>query len=412
MTLDTTQILIAVLILIVVLDAIKDLVRDLRMWRLIETLAGGQRAPSFPVPPPPVVVPPTPVPVPVPDPGPLGPPDKPPVVPDKPPVVVTPPVPPVTARTPRNTHIVATSFAGTNDSTDSRTSAYTGKLIDDTKPGFALPKHLSAADHARTIRAFWNGRSVDGPSVDVGPWYPSAKGPEDAYWEKATRPRAETDNRTNHAGIDLTPGAWRALGHPDPENCKDTIDWDWVDYLNAAVAPDVSVPPVGPAQPPVGGTVLQMNKWPTPGECPAFYGNDQETIRANIVNVQVPWLMNGKTHVIPIHKKCADSLTRIVNFVWETCGKSQDQIHKFSYDVFDGSFVPRNIAGTSTRSYHWYAAAIDWNAARNPQHATAENTEFKEESLIITAFKREGWTWGGNWSPQYRDAMHVEAGDQ
>lgn len=422
MTLDPTQILLialGILVAVHVLDVIKGIITESRMWGLINALVGGQRAPTFPPPSPPVVVRPPLGPVPVPDTGPLGPPDKPPVVPDKPPITppitppVTPPVPPVAARTPRNIRIVATSFAGTNDSTFSKTSAYTGKIIDSSKPGFALPKHLSAADQARTIRGFWNGKTVDGPPVDVGPWYPSGKGPEDAYWETASRPRAESDNRTNHAGIDLTPGAWRALGHPDPENAKDYIDWDWVDYLNGAVAPPVPIQPERPTQPPVtGGTVLQMNKWPTPAECPAFYGDDEATIRANLVNVQIPWLMNGKTHTIQIHKKCAESLTRIVNFIWETCGKSQDQIHTFGYDIFDGSFVPRNIAGTGKRSNHWYAAALDFNAARNPQHATAANTEFKEESLITTAFKREGWKWGGNWSPEYRDAMHYQAVDQ
>lgn len=156
-----------------------------------------------------------------------------------------------------------------------------------------------------------------------------------------------------------------------------------------------------------GTTVLQHNIWPTQAECPTFYGNDEATIRAAIVNVQVPWLMNGKTHVIPIHKRCAESLTRIVNFIWETCGKSQDQIHAFGYDIFDGSFVPRNIAGTSTRSMHWYGVAIDFDAAANPQHAT--NTKFKSDSLITTAFETEGWIWGGRWSVGSVDNMHFQA---
>ncbi len=361
-------------------------VNNIFMWVLILILVRGQRAVTFPP-----VGPATPVtPLIVPDPGPLGPPDKPPVDPVK---------PPVTARTPRNTHIVGTSFAGTNDSTNSKTSAYTGKIIDSSKPGFALPKHLSTTDQHRAIRAFWNGKTVDGTVVDVGPWYDGRPGwPIDPYWETGTRPRAETDNRTNHAAIDLTPGAWQALGHPNPENCKDFIDWDWVDYLNVAPVP---LPPI------TGTTVLQHNTWPTQAECPSFYGNDEATIRAALVNVQVPWLMNGKTHVIPIHKKCADSLTRIVNFIWETCGKSQDQIHKFGYDIFDGSFNWRPIAGTNTRSVHSYGAAIDFDAAANPQHAT--KTEFKSDSLITTAFETEGWIWGGRWSVGSVDAMHFQS---
>ncbi len=405
MTLDTTQILILVVIAIVILDAIKDLVRDIHVWRLMETLAGNQRAPTFPAPAP---VPP--VPIPVPDPGPLGPPDKPPVDPAKPPPV-TPPVPPAPG-IPRFTNITTTSFAGVSDSAFSKQSAYTGKIIDSNRPGAALPYHFPGTPP--TIRVFFRGKTVDCPIVDVGPW-----NTHDPYWDHGARPQAEsgtdtTGRHTNRAGLDLTPGAWAVLGKTgNLDAVTDTTSWDFVSVLDHGNPTPVPLPPIGPAQPPVaGGTVLQRNTWPTPAQCPAFYGNDEATIRANVVNVQIPWLMNGKTHVIPIHKKAADSLTRVVNFIWETCGKSQDQIHKFGYDIFDGSFVPRNIAGTGTRSYHWYAAAIDWDAARNPQHATAANTEFKEESLITTAFKREGWTWGGNWSPQYRDAMHFEAGDQ
>jgi len=402
MTLDPTQILIVVLVIILILDAIKGIITDVHVWGLINALVGNQRGPSFPIPPAPVVVPPAPGPVPVPDPGPVGP-IKPPIVPPITPPV-TPPVPPAPARTPRNTHIVATSFAGTNDSISSKTSAYTGKIIDSSKPGFALPKHLSATDQHRTIRGFWNGKTVDGPPIDVGPWYPSAKGPEDPYWEAATRPRAEADNRTNHAAIDLTPGAWRALGHPDPENAKDFIDWDWVDYLNTSPVP---LPPVGPTQPSVGGTVLQHNVWPTQAECPSFYGSSEAAIRAQLVSVHVPWLMNGKTQTIEIHKKCAESLNRVVNFIWEQCGKSQEQIHKFGYDIFDGSFNWRFIAGTNKPSVHSYAAAIDFNAAANPQHAT--NTKFKPDSLITQAFETEGWIWGGRWSVGSVDAMHFQA---
>src|SRR4029077_2450078 len=184
--------------------------------------------------------------------------------------------------------------------------------------------------------------------------------------------------------------------------------------LNTDDTVEVSIPlPAGgPTQPPlplspIGETVLQHNVWPRQVECPSFYGDSEATIRANLVNVQVPWLMNGKTHSIPIHKKCAESLTRIVTFIWEQCSKSQDQIHKFGYDVFDGSFNWRFIAGTGTPSVHSYGAAIDFDAARNPQHST--KTEFGPDSLITQAFETEGWIWGGRWSVGSVDNMHYQA---
>ena len=398
---------------------------------LMYLLARGQRAISFPQPVP--VGPPAPAPVPIPVPQPPAPISSPPApVPDPPkpvpipvpapapvPLPPAPPVvvPPIGVAIPRNTHITATSFAGAHDSTNSKTSAYTGKIIASDSIAFAIPKHLSPADQKRPIRAFWGGRTVDGPVEDVGPWYDGRPGwPIDPYWETGTRPRAETDNRTNHAGIDLTPGAWKALGHPDPENAKDYISWDWADALGP-VAPPVPVPPVGPAQPPaVGGTVLQHNDWPPQSDALLYFGNPASAgwEKANLVTVQCPWQLISEgvksTHnTITIHRLCAASLTRILNYIWENCGKSQDQINAFGYNIFDGSYNYRPIAGTSTLSEHAYGAALDFNAAANPQHATASQTKFKSDSLIVQAFKGENWTWGGDWSPDYRDAMHFQA---
>lgn len=416
MTIDPTQILILALILVLVLDAIGD---KILVWKLVNILAGGQRAPTFPVPPAPPA--PVPMPAPVPQPGPVPVPEPPKPVPAPAPAPVPPPivVPPIGVAIPRFTHITATSFAGTNDSKNSKTSAYTGKIIDSSKPGFALPKHLGAVDQKRQIRAFWGGKTCDGPVEDVGPWYDGRPGwPIDPYWETGTRPRAETDNRTNHAGIDLTPGAWKALGHPDPEGAKDYISWDWVDALGP-VAPGVPVSPVGPSQPaPVsGGTVLHHNTWPTQAQVRAgILGDPHDT--SQHVEVVCPWSLNGgKTKSITIHKMFADSLSRCLNYIWEhpLVGKSQAKIVELGYDVFDGSWVVRPIAGTTEPSMHAYAAAMDWNAAKNPQHAPESETLFKTEkteppngSLIIWVFEQEGWTCGIRWSPKYIDAMHIQ----
>jgi hypothetical protein len=128
--------------------------------------------------------------------------------------------------------------------------------------------------------------------------------------------------------------------------------------------------------------------------------------------VTCPWTFTVEgTHSnkITIHKKCAASLERVLNYIWEQCGKDPAKIHEFGYDVFDGSYNPRNIAGTNTPSVHSYAAAMDWNAAANPQHAPLSQTKFKEDSLIVFAFKTEGWIWGGDWSPASIDAMHFQA---
>jgi len=98
-----------------------------------------------------------------------------------------------------------------------------------------------------------------------------------------------------------------------------------------------------------------------------------------------------------------------LNFIWENVGKSQDKIHEFGYDVYDGSYAVRSIRGGASPSMHSYGVAMDWNAAANPQHAPLSETKFKPDSLIVKAFKDEGWTWGGDWSPGSIDAMHFQA---
>jgi hypothetical protein len=372
-------------------------------------IARGNRAPTFPVPAP-IVSPPGP---PV-----VSPPVVPPPVPE--PVVVTPPlpppvvVPPIGVAIPRFNHITATSFAGTDDSTNSKTSAYTGKIIDSSKPGFAIPQRLSAADQKRPIRAFWGGKTVDGPVEDVGPWYDGRPGwPADPYWETGTRPRAETDNRTNHAGIDLTPGAWKALGHPDPENAKGYISWDWVDQLGPVVPVVPGVPTAPPVTPPapIAGAIpgIAHTTYPSQDEAHSYFGEPG----SNLVKVTCPWVLTVEgmhTQSITINEKCAYSLIMILNAIWNhpAIGQSQDKINAWGYNVFDGSFNDRLIAGTSTTSQHAWGAALDFNAEKNPQHAPTSHTLFKPDSLIVQAFKQAGWTWGGDWSPKYIDAMHFQ----
>jgi hypothetical protein len=386
---------------------------------LVIALVRANRAPTF--------LPPAPV---VPSPGPpaIPPPVAPPPVPEpvKPPIIVAPPVvvapplpppvvvPPIGVAIPRFNHITATSFAGIHDSTNSKTSAYTGKIIDSSKPGFAIPQHLSAADQKRPIRAFWGGNTVDGPVEDVGPWYDGRPGwPADPYWETGTRPRAETDNRTNHAGIDLTPGAWKALGHPDPENAKDYISWDWADALGPVVpvVPGVpTAPPVTPSSP-VAGAIpgITHTTYPSQDEAHSYFGSPG----SNLVKVTCPWLLTVEgthTQSITINAKCAASFMMILNAIWNhpAIGQSQDKINEWGYNIFDGSFNDRLIAGTSTTSQHAWGAALDFNADKNPQHAPISRTLFKPDSLIVQAFKQAGWTWGGDWSPRYIDAMHFQ----
>jgi hypothetical protein len=63
----------------------------------------------------------------------------------------------------------------------------------------------------------------------------------------------------------------------------------------------------------------------------------------------------------------------------------------------------RNIAGTSTKSNHAWALAIDINPAQNPWQRPLK-TDIP--SAVREAFTRHGFKWGGTYSKP--DAMHFE----
>lgn len=162
----------------------------------------------------------------------------------------------------------------------------------------------------------------------------------------------------------------------------------------------------------------QPSVWPLQSQCDDFYGNprgENESYSpawaaANLVHVACPWvLMMGKQHVpfITIHKKCAASLTRVLNSIWDAVGKDQGAIESLHYNQYSGSFNFRPMRGGIALSMHSYGVAIDWDAEENPQHSSRHL--FREDSLLVVKFKEDKWIWGGDWSGSSIDAMHVQA---
>ena len=150
--------------------------------------------------------------------------------------------------------------------------------------------------------------------------------------------------------------------------------------------------------------------WPLQKDCKTFYGNPYSKgwLHDNTVYVDVPWPMHIEKipiqHIL-IHKKCADSLKKVLGNIWDTVEHNLDKIKELRYDIFDGSYNLRPMRGSSTISMHSYACAIDWDAADNAFHS--KRHLFKSDSLLVVKFKEEGWSWGGDWSNP--DAMHVQA---
>src|SRR5262249_44782955 len=116
--------------------------------------------------------------------------------------------------------ITATVFGG---QADRNLSAYDEHLITDSENGVALPARFRG--ERPKVRVSKGDKSVVCDIVDVGPWYDGRPDwPPDRYWETGARPRAESDSRTNGAGIDLAPAVARALGIDG----KGKVDWEFV----------------------------------------------------------------------------------------------------------------------------------------------------------------------------------------
>lgn len=158
--------------------------------------------------------------------------------------------------------------------------------------------------------------------------------------------------------------------------------------------------------------------WPLQADCDDYYGDPRgsngtyspQWAAANLVHVPCPWvLMMGNQHVpfITIHKKCADSLTRVLNSIWDAVGQDPGAIETLHYNRYDGSFNFRPMRDGHALSMHSYGVALDWDADENPQHSTQHL--FQSDSLIVTKFKQENWIWGGDWSGTSIDAMHFQA---
>lgn len=139
----------------------------------------------------------------------------------------------------RYNNITATVFGGPDDEQPVAYSDVEPGWAN--RPGVALPYRFSGS--RRWVRVWKDGKYVDCQIVDVGPWFPSARGPADPYWQTGGRPRAETGgNTSNQAGIDLTPAAARAIGL----NGKGYVSWEFIDKsaVTAPRKPPVTAPVV------------------------------------------------------------------------------------------------------------------------------------------------------------------------
>ncbi len=143
----------------------------------------------------------------------------------------------------------------------------------------------------------------------------------------------------------------------------------------------------------------------------AFYGDPRrdDFCEQNLAYCTPPWKMVlswETSHFIlkfQIHKKCKDSLDRILAAIWETYGESQDRIEQSGLHLWGGTYNYRPIRGTSRLSCHAFGAAIDLD----PDHNPMGHSKSRLPADVISAFKTEGVYWGGDFHSR-RDPMHFQ----
>src|SRR5208282_5760540 len=124
---------------------------------------------------------------------------------------------------------------------------------------------------------------------------------------------------------------------------------------------------------PVLGEAGMTNVWPYDSNAALieFYGSPaSRSFATNLVHVAPPWRMlfqDDNRKVIPIHqflihKKCQESILKILSNLWKhpDIDEKQEAIDKTGLQWFGGTYVSRNVRGSSTKlSCHAFGAAID-----------------------------------------------------
>lgn len=170
-----------------------------------------------------------------------------------------------------------------------------------------------------------------------------------------------------------------------------------------------------------------MTNWPNKAGMNAFYGNpdanndgarDPTWQAANLTTIVPPYQMvlawdgngdgklNDPVRKITVHKKCADSLLRILTAIKAHYG-TQANIEDARMHLFGGVDNFRAKRGQKGLSVHAYAAAIDLDPARNGFGVKYDPAKGMMPKAVVEIFAKEGWVWGGLWAKG--DAMHFQA---
>lgn len=161
-----------------------------------------------------------------------------------------------------------------------------------------------------------------------------------------------------------------------------------------------------------------MNIWPKQSECANFYGNPDPRHEGvpfrlweneNIIKIVPPWRMvlawspKDRLSTIRIHRKCAHSLSTVLNDIFDAYERKQEKIETVGLHLYGGAYNFRMMRGSTRLSMHSYGCAIDID----PEHNQFGDAHGRMPQDVVALFRAQGWTWGGTWSKP--DAQHFQA---
>jgi len=143
-----------------------------------------------------------------------------------------------------------------------------------------------------------------------------------------------------------------------------------------------------------------------------FYGDPRRAgFTRNLVLVVPPWQMtyDGRPiRGVQIHRKCAESLKAVFDDIAQQIGHDWSRLPAGAVR-FSGSYNFRPIRGSSRMSCHAFGAAIDLDAPENGMNTRGDKGTMSP--IVIAAFKRQGWYWGGDFRGR-QDPMHFQAANE
>ena len=153
-------------------------------------------------------------------------------------------------------------------------------------------------------------------------------------------------------------------------------------------------------------------KWPHDDTASknAFYGDFHSPgwQDFNLVHYTAPFMMyyakKPLKHGLLVHRKIMPAIAQVFDEIFLACHNSQAEVDKTGASDFGGCFNIRRIAGSNNWSNHSWACAIDLDPSRNGFNTGHGHMQ----ELVIDAFKRQGFIWGGDYRGR-TDPMHFEA---